>query len=126
MKTTSCLNCGGNNRSRFIDLGDQPNGNNFPNHDELVNEPCFPFAMAVCTDCWQVQLEEFPSMEFMFSNHPYITGVNMPVVAHFERLVKTCREKFQLPANSLVLDIGANDGTLLAKFRDAGLRVLGI
>jgi hypothetical protein len=120
------MNCGSGMMKRFIDLGDQPNGNHFPSESEKDRELKFPFAMCVCTDCWQVQLEEFPSMEFMFSNHPYITGVNMPVVNHFKTMVERTVFRYGLEPNSLVIDIGANDGTLLTKFRDKGMRVLGV
>ncbi len=111
---------------KFIDLGDQPNGNNFPGADGLESELIFPFSMDVCTDCWEVQLEESPSMEFMFSNHPYVTGVNMPVVSHFEKMAAQAVKKLKLAPNSLVIDIGANDGSLLGKFRDLGMRTLGV
>ena len=120
------MNCGSDNLVRFIDLGDQPNGNHFPSREDFNEEPKFPFAMAVCTDCWQVQLEEFPSAEFMFANHPYVTGVNMPVVDHFDQMVQDALGKFPFSKNSLVIDIGANDGTLLKRFHEAGMRVLGI
>lgn len=120
------MNCGSTALKRFIDLGDQPNGNHFPAESEKDRELKFPFAMCVCTDCWQVQLEEFPSMEFMFSNHPYVTGINMPVVSHFKTMVERTVFRYGLEPNSLVIDIGANDGTLLSKFRDKGMRVLGV
>jgi SAM-dependent methyltransferase len=120
------MNCRAPKLERFLDLGTQPNGNHFPGPNDLSNEPRFPFAMAVCTACWQVQIEEFPPVEFMFTNHPYITGVNMPVLSHFDRLVEDTLGKFPLRPNSLVLDIGANDGTLLKRFQKAGMRVLGI
>lgn len=126
MKNTLCMNCRGTHLERFLDLGEQPNGNHFPFSSDFEKEPRFPFAMDVCTDCWQVQIGEFPSVEFMFSNHPYITGVNMPVVEHFDRLVRDTLDKFPLAQNSLVIDIGANDGTLLKTFHAAGMRVLGI
>lgn len=120
------MNCHSQNLERFLDLGVQPNGNHYPGYGEFTNEPLFQFAMAVCKDCWQVQIEEFPSVEYMFSNHPYITGLNMPVVEHFDLMVKATIERFNIPENSLVVDIGANDGTLLSRFRSAGMRVLGI
>lgn len=126
MKNTVCMNCGSPALRRFIDLGNQPNGNHFPAETEKVSELKFPFAMCVCTECWQVQLEEFPSMEFMFSNHPYITGVNMPVVNHFKIMVERTIFRYGIANNSLVVDIGANDGTLLSIFRDKGMRVLGV
>lgn len=120
------MNCHGSSLKRFFDLGYQPNGNNFPRLDEFKQEQTFPFAMLVCTDCWQVQIEEFPTVDSMFVNHPYVTGLNQPVVSHFEVLAQEIIKKFQILPNSLILDIGANDGTLLAKFRAHGMRVLGI
>lgn len=126
MKNETCMNCGGTRLERFLDLGHQPNGNHFPSPEDFDSEPIFPFAMAVCQYCWQVQIEEFPSPEFMFNNHPYVTGMNMPVIDHFDQMVEETLRKFHLPPGSLVLDIGANDGTLLKRFREAGMRVLGI
>ena len=125
-KITQCINCGSSNLERFIDLGDQPNGNHFPSDSTVHNEPRFPFAMCVCKDCWQVQIEQFPSEEFMFLNHPYITGLNQPVVSHFKNLARQIVLKYSLEPNSLVLDIGANDGTLLSEFKELGMRVMGI
>lgn len=120
------MNCGSFDLHRFIDLGDQPNGNHFPTVETRDDEQAFPFSMMVCRSCSQVQLEEFPSPEFMFSNHPYITGINMPVVDHLDWLAKHSVRRFQVPVNSLVIDIGCNDGTLLRKFEANGMRVLGV
>lgn len=126
IKNTTCLICGSTNLERFIDLGDQPNGNHFPDTGSKDRELYFPFAMDVCTDCWEIQLEEFPTPEFMFSNHPYITGINKPVVEHFDRLAAHVIDRFGLSEASLVIDIGCNDGSLLACFAERGLRVLGV
>jgi C-methyltransferase-like protein/putative zinc binding protein/methyltransferase family protein len=126
MKNTTCMNCRSSRLERILDMGNQPNGNFFPTYNELDSEPTFPFVMTVCQDCWQVQIEEFPSVELMFSNHPYITGVNMPVVSHFEQMAEDAIKKYGITKNSLVIDIGANDGTLLSKFRDRGMRILGV
>ena len=126
MKNSNCMNCRSSNLERFLDLGSQPNGNFFPTHSELDSEPTFPLAMAVCLDCWQVQIEDFPPVELMFSNHPYITGINMPVVSHFDQLAEDVIKKYGIAKNSLVIDIGANDGTLLSIFRDRGMRIMGV
>ena len=126
MKRKECMNCGSNQLHEFIDLGVQPNGNNFPSESAKGDEPLFPISMMVCEDCWQVQIAEFPSQEFLFTDHPYITGVNVPIVQHFERLAKNAVEKLKLKPNSLVMDIGCNDGTLLRAFQSYGMRVLGV
>ena len=112
MKNTSCMNCGSSDLYRFIDLRDQPNGNHFPDAESKDTEPMFPFAMMVCRSCYQVQLEEFPSPEFMFGEHPYVTGINQPVVDHFAKMATKIVKRFEIPENSLVIDIGCNDGTL--------------
>ena len=126
MKNLHCMNCGSFDLHQFIDLGDQPNGNHFPTEEMKDQELVFPFSMLVCQTCHQVQLEEFPSPEFMFANHPYVTGVNMPVVDHFDKLAQRTVERFRIPKESLVVDIGCNDGTLLRKFQENGMRVMGV
>lgn len=125
-KNDTCVNCGSELLSQFLDLGNQPNGNHFPTVETLSEELFFPFAMDVCLSCWQVQLEEFPSPEFMFRDHPYVTGINKPVVEHFQNLSKSIVTKYDLPENSLILDIGCNDGTLLQAFAELGMRALGV
>ncbi len=120
------MNCSGTRLAEFFDLGLQPNGNNFPSEETKNNEPLFPISMLVCEDCWQVQIAEFPSQEFLFTDHPYITGVNVPVVNHFKAMSAHIVEKLNLAKNSLVIDIGCNDGTLLRTFTEQGMRTLGV
>ncbi|MCG8366332.1 MAG: class I SAM-dependent methyltransferase [Pseudanabaenales cyanobacterium] len=126
MKDKRCINCGSQKLNEFIDLGIQPNGNNFPTTETKDSEPLFHISMMVCEDCWQVQISEFPPQKFLFSNHPYITGVNIPVLQYFEHLVLKTIKKLDLSPNSLVLDIGCNDGSLLKVFQSHGMRVLGV
>ncbi len=126
MHRTRCMNCGDSRLTEFIDLGDQPNGNNFLAPDEKDAEVRFPIAMLACEACWQVQIGEFPSQEFLFTNHPYVTGANVPIVEHFERLSERIVSRLSLAPQSLVVDIGANDGTLLRAFARRGMRTLGV
>lgn len=126
MKNLVCINCGSTHVQPFMDLGNQPNGNHFPAPSEIQAEIKFPFTMAVCKECWQVQIQESPSQEYMFLDHPYVTGLNAPVLTHFKALVETILFRYDIKPNSLVVDIGANDGTLLSFFRDKGMRVIGV
>ena len=126
MCRTRCMNCDASQLTEFIDLGEQPNGNNFVSASEKAEEVRFPIAMLVCESCWQVQIGEFPSQEFLFTNHPYVTGANVPIVEHFERLSARVIDKLALAPQSLVIDIGANDGTLLRAFARRGMRTLGV
>jgi 2-polyprenyl-3-methyl-5-hydroxy-6-metoxy-1,4-benzoquinol methylase len=126
MKRSECMVCSGARLAEFIDLGDQPNGNNFLPAERVAEEVSFPLAMMVCQDCWEVQIAEFPPQEVLFSDHPYLSGVNAPVVAHFEQLAARVVYKLGLQPNDLVVDVGCNDGTLLKMFAKQGLRTLGV
>lgn len=126
MKRTECMVCRGSRLYEFIDLGDQPNGNNFLYPDRVDDEVRFPLAMMVCEDCWEVQIAEFPPQHVLFCDHPYLSGVNAPVVAHFDSLAGHVVEKLGLQPNDLIVDVGCNDGTLLHAFARRGMRTLGV
>ncbi|MFC3175198.1 methyltransferase domain-containing protein [Novosphingobium bradum] len=126
MKRTNCMVCSSDRLYEFIDCGDQPNGNNFLFPEDVGQEVTFSLAMMVCQDCWEVQISEFPPQELLFTNHPYLTGVNEPVVRHFRQLAPHVIAKLGLQENDLVIDVGCNDGTLLKAFAANGMRVLGV
>lgn len=126
MRQTICMICGSGRLEPFLDLGLQPNGNAFPDSEGKHTEVSYPLAISVCLDCWLVQLDDPPPPEVLFMNHPYITGLNAPIVQHFNNLSKHIVQKFEIPQQSLVIDIGANDGTLLDTFRKLGMRTLGV
>lgn len=110
----------------FLDLGLQPNGNLFPDEKSKADEVVHPFSMSVCEECWLVQLDDYPPPELLFRDHPYVTGLNVPIVKHFEKLSRHIIQKLDVPAQSLVIDIGANDGTFLDAFRTLGMRTIGV
>lgn len=123
---TECMICGSKRLAKFLDLGLQPNGNEFPDEATKHEEIKYPLSMSVCEECWLVQLDAYPPPEVVFTNHPYVSGLNVPIVEHFQRAAKHIVNKFQLPQHSLIVDIGANDGSLLNAFRDLGMRTLGV
>ena len=126
MKQLKSMITGSSNLEHFIDLNDQPNGNIFFNENEIYKEEKFSLRMSVCKDTWLVQLEEFPTPSEMFDEHPYISGYSQPVVKHFNWLSKYLISKLNISKGSLVIDIGANDGTLLSTFKKRGMLTLGI
>ena len=121
-----CMNCGGQEVVPFLDLGDQPNGNAFPLESEVHDEPQYSLVMGVCRTCWQVQIMEFPDPETLFDDHPYVTGLNAPVVQHFAGLARGIARRFDLGRGDLMVDIGCNDGTLLSQFDALGVSGVGV
>jgi len=73
-----------------------------------------------------MQIDEFPSQVELFQDHPYVSGVNVPVVEHFKHLAASAISKAGLKKGDTVIDIGCNDGSLLSAFRAHGMNTLGV
>lgn len=80
----------------------------------------------LCADCGHVQLLEVVDPGILFRNYIYTTSISLGLVEHFRRYADQFVRRFASPPNSLAVDIGSNDGTLLKFFKARGLRVVGI
>lgn len=91
----------------------------------LVEEPFFPAQLVECPDCTLVQLDTLVDAGILFPPHyPYQSGSTALLKRNFAELANQ-----QIPflkTDDLVVDIGSNDGTLLANFIGRSTRVLGI
>ena len=80
----------------------------------------------MCLNCGHVQLLDIVEPNFLYNNYTYSSGHSKGLVDHFEDYVHQICEKFKPKNNSLIIDIGSNDGTLLKFFKNKNLKVLGI
>jgi cyclopropane fatty-acyl-phospholipid synthase-like methyltransferase len=62
----------------------------------------------------------------MFRSYVYVSGTTKTLNEHFRQSATNLVEKFQLPPDSLVVDIGSNDGTFLQHFKNLGMNVVGV
>src|SRR5260221_10974378 len=105
MKQTKCMVCGSDRLSNFLDLGLQPNGNSFPDEVSKTKEIKYPLSMSVCESCWLVQLDDYPPPEGVFTDHPYVTGFEAPLVQHFSNFSKNVLKKIHNPPPNLLVGI---------------------
>lgn len=83
--------------------------------------------LGLCPDCGLVQLgDTFPPDEMYGDNYGYRSGLNNSMVAHLTRIVERLESRVDLSAGDVVLDIGANDGTLLKAYSVPGIVRIGI
>ena len=126
MKQT-CRICKGSNLTTFLSLGDQPHCNSFVRKEQLEDaEPVWPLEMMFCEDCKLVQLTHVVDPDIMFRDYVYVSGTTRTLDEHFRESAGKLVDKFQLPEDSLIVDIGSNDGTFLRHFKDLGMRVTGV
>jgi SAM-dependent methyltransferase len=97
-----------------LDLGTQKLGGQFPADGEQ-DPPSAPLKLVRCVGCGLTQLAHTVSPELMFRSYGYRSGVTETMRGHLHRLADEAW--WMLPerhVDSRVLDIGGNDGTLLA------------
>ncbi len=111
-----------------LSLGETPLADRLLNADELAEpEPTAPLDVALCESCGLLQLTASVPPEVLFDHHfSYLSSVSPTLVAHFTDSARHLMAACRLGADSLVIEIGSNDGVMLRPFADASIPVLGI
>lgn len=122
-----CRFCLNKKLIQVINLGKQPAANAFLSKKQLrEKEPFFPLKVNFCHKCGLLQLTYVVSPDYLFRNYVYVSSTSPVFIAHFEEYAQDVYKKLKLGSNSLVVDIGSNDGILLRPFKKLGTRILGI
>ena len=118
-----CRLCQSQNVKTILDFGLSPLANKYfdiGDYDETVESPIRYFQ---CQQCLSVQLQDEVPSEILFADYDYESPPNLG--PNFSNLVKTAGEVLNWdPATTMIVDIGANSGLLLSKFREAGYKHL--
>ena len=123
----SCRICDGTKLSKVLSLGPTPLANAFLESQEArAAEMYYPLDAYLCRDCGLLQLLDVVSPEVLFKDYVYVSSTSPAFVAHFRDFAEKAFERFSLNRESLVVDIGSNDGILLTPFKRKGVRVLGV
>lgn len=123
-----CRHCGSSVELSLIDLGYAPPSNAYLSVEDLSKpEATFPLRVRVCESCWLVQTEDFADADALFhSEYAYFSGVSSTWHKHCEQYAGDMIERFGLDATGRVVEVAANDGTLLHYFKTRGVGCLGI
>lgn len=127
---TNCRICNNEDLRLVLDLGVQYLTGVFPRStgSDLITKG--PLELVKCFGgdevCGLVQLRHsFPATEMYGETYGYRSGLNTSMVKHLQSKVYKIEELISLDSESLVIDIGSNDGTTLAAFKH-GPRLIGI
>lgn len=87
----------------------------------------FPLELLRCQDCSLVQIGYEVDPRILFPHtYPYLSGTTRILRDNFRDLAQEAKSYLGLSSSDLIVDVGANDGTLLTPFKEAGHKVLGI
>ena len=123
----TCRLCGGGDLTLVLALTPTPPANAFVDK-ALKAQPqaCFPLDVFFCETCKHVQLLDVVDPAKLFEKYVYVSGTSPSFVKHFDDYAAALTNRFSPDDGGLAVDIGSNDGTLLAAFQKRGLRGLGI
>jgi hypothetical protein len=120
-----CRGCLGKDLFSALDFGSVPLAN------ELLLDPketveTFPLHMRICSSCGLGQVMDVTTPERIFKDYRYLSSISSTFLAHAESFVDSQIESGSLRDDDWILEIASNDGYLLKKFLERGLKVVGI
>lgn len=125
---TKCQACNNSTLESFLFVGYIPPVNTMPLVGrELEEQRAFPLELIGCPECKLVQIGLEVNADVLFPpDYPYLSSSTKILRDNFAQLEQEATERLGLTADSLIVDIGSNDGTLLSNFKKAGYKVLGV
>jgi hypothetical protein len=130
LKTRStCRACGSASLTDVMSLGDQYLASNFelsPDYPPVARK--IPLDLVRCDPqrdenaCGLLQLKHTVPPGLMYASYGYRSGVNQTMRDHLAGIAKEVEKQIKRSCR-IVVDIGANDGTLLTAYSDDGCRV---
>ena len=123
-----CRYCGFDLSLPLVDLGSAPPSNAYLTERTLrAPEKWFPLRVLVCEQCWLVQTEDVAQdQEFFDSEYAYFSGFSRSWLAHCERYVTDMVARFDVNESSQVVEVAANDGSLLQYVKGRHIPCLGV
>jgi hypothetical protein len=122
-----CRFCAEPLRHTFVDLGMSPLCQTHIEPDRLnEKESFYPLQTFVCENCFLAQLPEHVAPDQIFEEYAYFSSYSDSWLGHARRYVEMIASRLKLGAQSLVVEVGSNDGYLLQNFVAKGVPVLGI
>jgi hypothetical protein len=123
-----CQICGSANLQQVIDLGFSAPCDSLLSRDQLrMPEITFPLNTVRCRECGLVQIDHVVDPRHLFHReYPYRSGITETLKKNLHGTSARVAAKIGVPAGSLVVDVGSNDGTVLQGFKNIGMRVVGV
>ena len=107
---------------------------NFGNHyvSNFVKKPFIkkgikaPLSLVYCKKCRLLQLEHSAPQEIMYKKfYWYKSGITKTMRDGLKELYHDIKKNCKIAKGDVILDIGANDGTLLKYFKEDGIVTIG-
>jgi SAM-dependent methyltransferase len=122
---TKCRLCGSQDLEDCLSLGEQYI-NDFVPPEQVGMGRTAPLDLIICRNCTLIQLKHTAPQELLYTRHYwYRSGVTETMRAALRDVASCAENEVGLKPGDAILDIGANDGTLLKSFEVPDLVRIG-
>ncbi len=112
---TKCRACDSVNLAPIISLGNQYITNFVNSEEDHKKIPKVPLDLIICKDCKVLQLRHNAPPESMWDEqYWYKSGISTTIKADLKDIVDKSTTLVDVKNDDIIIDIGANDGTLLS------------
>ncbi|NEO82887.1 MAG: class I SAM-dependent methyltransferase [Spirulina sp. SIO3F2] len=124
---SSCRICNSANVQTVFTLSSTPPADDFV-AKEFRNsvQDVYPLELAICKDCGYVYLPYVVNPEKIYPEFTYVSAVTAGLRRHYSEYAQEISATFNIPSQSLVVDLGSNDGSMLSCWANLGMRVVGV
>ena len=126
---STCRVCGAGNLTPILALGDLHVSDFLSPGEAHSAVPKYPLELMFCHEatggCGLLQLKHTVSHETMYRNYWYRSGMNQTMTDELHGIAHTVESLVPLNEGDAVIDIGANDGTLLRGYATQGVERVG-
>ncbi len=124
-KINHCLLCKNKDIKKIFSLGNLF-VSNFVNKSNIKKGIKAPLNLLYCKKCTLIQLSHIAPQEIMYRRfYWYRSGVTKIMRLGLKDIYKDSLKYVKLKKNDVILDIGANDGTLLNYYKKKNLKTIG-
>ncbi|WP_291842020.1 class I SAM-dependent methyltransferase [Bradyrhizobium sp.] len=127
----TCRLCHSDRQDLVLPMAGMPIGTpNFHVPNVSVDDPVFrtavPLELYLCRECGHVQILHVGNPEIQYRHYVYTTSLSLGLREHFATYADDVVRRYLVAPDSLIVELGSNDGSLLGFFRERGMRVLGV
>jgi len=120
----NCRVCEAKNFKTVLKLKDTPLEDQFLKEKKTQNT--FPLEVAMCQDCSYVFLTHTISADISYESYIYESAITVGLTKHFQDYANEITNTYDIKKNSLIIDLGSNDGSMLNAFKEKKMKTLGV
>lgn len=122
-----CRVCSDRSCREVFALTHTPLEDQYVDHQQLLlPQPVYPLTVSICLKCGYVHLPYIIDPVASYTRYIYNSSVTVGLRKHYDMYAAQVTERFSIPKGSFVVDLGSNDGSMLASFQSLGMEILGV